>query len=79
MSTEDRRSGVTITNREIYDALQLNTQMTRDLVGKMTAIETRDGDHEARIRALEAWRWKATGVIALVAWAGSAVVGAIWG
>lgn len=73
-TTDDRRSGVTITNREIYDLLLENTRVTRDLAGKVTAIETRDTDHETRIRALERWRWELGGVITIVAWGGSAVV-----
>jgi hypothetical protein len=76
---ERRASGVTISNREIYDALQLNTAMTRDLVSKMTTIEMRDGDHEIRIRALERRFWQMSGVIALVAWTGSGVVASLLG
>jgi N-methylhydantoinase B/oxoprolinase/acetone carboxylase alpha subunit len=75
-ATEDRRSGITITNREIYDALLLNTQLTRDLASKVEVIEKRDGDHETRVRALERWRWEIGGVITLVSVGASAAVSA---
>jgi hypothetical protein len=78
-TTDDRRSGVTITNREIYDLLLENTRVTRDLAGKVTAIETRDTDHESRIRSLEQWRWTIGGVITVVSWAGAAAVSALTG
>jgi hypothetical protein len=73
-TAEDRRSGITITNREIYDALLLNTQLTRDLASKVEVIEKRDGDHETRVRALERWRWEIGGVITLVSVGASAAV-----
>ncbi|MBN9739517.1 hypothetical protein DMP23_00295 [Amycolatopsis sp. A1MSW2902] len=63
MSADDRRGadGVTITNREIYDQVLQTKALTEQLVQKIDAIETRDRDHETRIRSLERKVWMALG------------------
>ena len=59
---DDRRTtGVTITNREIYDQVLATKDLAAKLVDKVEAIERRDGDHESRIRALERKVWVAIG------------------
>jgi hypothetical protein len=74
---EDRRiTGVTITNREIYDQVLATKDLTAKLVDKVDAIEKRDGDHETRIRSLERWRWTVVGIAAAVSAAGGGAVSA---
>ncbi|MCG3757366.1 hypothetical protein [Amycolatopsis sp. Poz14] len=58
---DHRADGVTITNREIYDQVLQTKALTEKLVQKIEAIETRDLDHEARIRSLERKVWMALG------------------
>lgn len=75
---DDRRvTGVTITNREIYDQVLATKDVLGKLVDKVDAIEKRDGDHETRIRALERWRWTVVGIAAAVSAAGGGVVSAL--
>ncbi|MET7989858.1 hypothetical protein ABZU76_03005 [Amycolatopsis sp. NPDC005232] len=76
---EDRRAGVTITNREIYDQVLATKDLTAKLVDKIDVVEKRDTDHEARIRSLEQWRWTMTGITAVISWGGAAIVAAITG
>lgn len=78
MTTRDERiTGVTITNREIYDQVLATKDLTAKLVDKVDAIEKRDGDHETRIRALERWRWTVMGVAAAISAAGGGLVSAL--
>lgn len=79
MTTRDDRyvTGVTITNREIYDQVLATKDLTAKLVDKVGAMEQRDGDHETRIRALERWRWTVMGVAAAISAAGGATVSAL--
>lgn len=81
MTTRDDRriTGVTITNREIYDQVLATKEVLNKLVDKVDAVEKRDGDHEARMRALEQWRWKLAGILTVVSAAASAVVSAVMG
>ncbi|MEV8610119.1 hypothetical protein AB0383_19705 [Amycolatopsis sp. NPDC051373] len=76
---DDRRSGVTVSNREIYDQVLATKGLTSKLVDKLEVVEKRDTDHEARIRSLEQWRWTMTGVTAVISWGGAAIVAAITG
>lgn len=76
---EERRGGVTITNREIYDLLLENTRVTRDLHHKVEALEKRDSDQEMRVRALEQARWTLGGIVAFLAWGGAAVISVLTG
>lgn len=79
MTTHDDRriTGVTITNREIYDQVLATKDLTAKLVDKVDSIEKRDGDHENRIRALERWRWTVVGIAAAVSAAGGSAVSAL--
>lgn len=68
---------VTITNREIYDAVLANKAATDAVLSKVSTLEVRDTDHESRLRGLEQWRWKVGGVIAVVSIAASSVISAL--
>ncbi|WP_409466319.1 hypothetical protein [Amycolatopsis sp. GA6-003] len=53
--------GVVITLDKIYDQVIATKEIAAKLVDKVDAVEKRDSDHEARIRALERKVWMALG------------------
>jgi hypothetical protein len=63
----DPLGGVTITAREIYDAVVRLTGRVDVLIEQQTQIARDVQDHESRIRTLERSRWPIPTVTALVA------------
>ncbi|MFD4250393.1 hypothetical protein ACFWQL_11705 [Amycolatopsis thermoflava] len=74
MNLFGNKDQVTITNREIYDAVLANKAATDAVLSKVSTLEVRDTDHEARLRGLEQWRWKLGGVVGVLSVAASAVI-----
>lgn len=63
----DPLGGVTITSREIYDAVVRLTGRVDVLIEQQTRTASEVRDHEARLRTLERSRWPIPTVTALVA------------
>ncbi len=65
-----------ITLREVYDLVVEVRQEVALL--KTTELAKDVDDHEARIRALEKWVWRAGGIGAAAGAAGGAVLSQVW-
>lgn len=71
--------GVTITSREIYDAVVRLTGRVDVLIEQQTATRNDVQDHEMRLRSLEKNRWPLPSLAALISLASLAVAGvALW-
>lgn len=66
MST-DPLGGVTITSREIYDAVVRLTGRVDVLIEQQTRTASEVQDHESRLRTLERSRWPLPAVTVLIA------------
>ena len=66
-----------ITLREVYDlVLEVRSEVT---LLKSTELKSDVADHETRIRALERWIWRASGIAAAIGAAGGYIVTEVFG